>query len=113
MIDGKGPREFGRGRGLGGTFNSQWSAGFRVAIPPGPHTVTVSFFEALVHTIMSSNDVEVSFNAEPGHTYEIDSVVVAASKWVPIIVDVTDKNNYHIVAPEPRRQPQTDAKPAQ
>jgi hypothetical protein len=121
LIDGKGPGSFGK---KGHAFNGEgWTTGFKLALTPGQHTVTMSYYfmgGAMIqgrpynYSARSQDNLTVTFVAEPGHTYRASEMAfgyLGSQGWRPVIVDVTDKKTVHIVSellPDP---PPTDARP--
>jgi ankyrin repeat protein len=94
LIDGKGPLEYGKGRGLGSTYNSRWDAGFSVPLTAGRHSITVSFFLRSGSRVSQSERVGLAFVAVSGHAYSINSLVanpLAPNRWLPLVFDETDK----------------------
>jgi len=123
LIDGTGPQGFGlKGsniltNGRGKRFESTWGGTFSVPITAGSHTLTAAY-AALVttgesvgsfgagvyvtpnHRISTSQAMNLTFAAEPGHKYTINSVAwmqVGRQTWSPIVFDVTDEQNPRIV----------------
>lgn len=100
LIDEKGPEIFGQKSGLGGAFNSKWSAKFRVSIAPGPHTLTLSAVQVLGATAVATDKQDVSFTAEAGHLYQVDAVI-DNDGWGPVITDITAEGHSHRVVTSP------------
>jgi hypothetical protein len=87
----------------------------KFALSPGQRTVTVSYNEISTATVIilstitftNSPNVDVSFVAEPGHSYRLDAVVTSKSnsgvQWYPLIFDVTQKGQEQLVAPVPKQ----------
>lgn len=96
-IDTKGPKDFGkRGKWFGGKF--------KVALTPGQHSLTVEFFQGGYNNSYSGSTVpvNVSFVAESGHTYVVEcNVDHSSGRWIPFVVDLTDKARPRIVPPPP------------
>lgn len=92
FIDSKGPKDWGLKRE--GSFNP--AGKFIVSLPPGPHTVQMSFFEhASGSAPYVSQPLTVSFTAVPGHTYAASALASGSrlkgpTHWAPIIYDETD-----------------------
>ena len=110
-IDGKGPSEFGK---KGRQFNGGgWTTGFKLALEPGQHTVTMGYYfmggtmvngRPYSYSASSQRDQTVMFVAEPGHTYRASEMAfgdLQHESWQAVIVDVTDKKNIHIVSEHP------------
>jgi hypothetical protein len=92
LIDSKGPKAWGL-KSQGG-FNP--AGRFVVSLPPGPHTVQMSFFEHFSGSApYVSEPSTVSFTAVPGHTYAASALASGSrlkgpTRWAPIIYDETD-----------------------
>jgi ankyrin repeat protein len=105
LIDGRGPKDLGKGKALHGTidtvqpgsFNSNWDRGFKIPLTAGRHTIDVSFFEGVGTMVSTSADLTVAFVAVSGHSYIVDALItssvnpVTPTAWSPIVFDATDK----------------------
>jgi ankyrin repeat protein len=101
LIDGKGAKDFGKGKALHGTidtvapgtFNSNWDAGFKIPITAGRHSLTVSFQQTVGTMTSGSGNLTVAFVAVSGHSYIVDALVspMMSAGWSPIVFDDTEK----------------------
>lgn len=93
-IDGKGPKDFGKkGKILGHKF--------KIPLVAGQHSLTVSFVQyGYNNTFSTSDPVNLSFVAESGRTYTVEcNVDQGSGRWIPFVVDRTDKSRPIIVLP--------------
>jgi hypothetical protein len=110
-IDGAGPEGFG-GKGTkvgtfggGKRFGTARSGKFRADLVEGQHTLTTNYGGVVkgfgtTGVVRSQSAVNLTFVAESGHAYTINSVSwgrFGTSYWFPIVFDVTDEQHPRIV----------------
>jgi hypothetical protein len=93
-IDGKGPKDFGK---RGKIFGNK----FKIPLIIGQHSLTVSFVQSgYDNTLSTSDPVNLSFVAESDRKYTIEcNVDYSSGRWIPFVVDRTDKSHPIIVLP--------------
>ncbi len=72
-----------------GFRGSRWDGEYEIELLPGLHEIEVRFRG---HSILSTETLTLSFNAEPGRTYTVKPNLSKDFKnWSPSIINITDK----------------------